>query len=115
MVYRFDRAQAGREDRTDQAGVRGRGFSLFLRCPPQGGGTLRDVCRRASSKLGVPPPARFERIAQVIRWVMTAAREREITLAIDEFQELLHVDPGTFSELQRDWDLLHDQIWPTLM
>ena len=46
---------------------------------------------------------------------MTAARAREITLAIDEFQELLHVDPGTFGELQRDWDFLYDQIRPTLM
>ena len=63
-----------------------------------------------AEKLGVDIPGRFERVSQVIRWVMTLAKSREITLVIDEFQELQRVDAGTFSELQRDWDLLHNEM-----
>ena len=63
-----------------------------------------------AEKLGVDIPGRFERVSQVIRWVMNLAKTREITLVIDEFQELQRVDAGTFSELQRDWDLLHNEI-----
>ena len=86
------------------------GFLYFFVARRKAAELCEMFAEEASSKLGVPPPARFERIAQVIRWVMTMAKEREITLVIDEFQELLRVDPGTFSELQRDWDLLHDKI-----
>ena len=63
-----------------------------------------------AEKLGVDIPGRFERVSQIIRWVMNLAKTREITLVIDEFQELQRVDAGTFSELQRDWDLLHNEM-----
>jgi len=63
-----------------------------------------------ADKLGMTLPARFERVADVIKFVMELARTRPITLVIDEFQELRRVEPGAFADLQRDWDLLHDRI-----
>lgn len=63
-----------------------------------------------TDKLGLALPAKFERIADVIKFVMELAKTRHITLVIDEFQELARVEPGAFADLQRDWDLLHDQI-----
>lgn len=61
-------------------------------------------------KLGVPIPGRFARVADVFKFVMELAKEREITLVIDEFQDLARIDGGAYSSLQRDWDLLHDNI-----
>ena len=61
-------------------------------------------------KLGVAVPGRSARVSDLITFVMTLAKDRPITLVIDEFQELARIDPGAFSCLQRDWDLLHDQM-----
>ena len=57
-------------------------------------------------KLGVPAPGRFAHVADVIGYVMKLAKDRPITLVIDEFQELNRIDRGACSSLQRDWDLL---------
>lgn len=61
-------------------------------------------------KLGVMIPGKVSRVSDLITYVMNLAKDRPITLVIDEFQELSRVDPGVYSCLQRDWDLLHDKI-----
>lgn len=66
--------------------------------------------REIAEKLGVAISAKFERIADIVKFVMELAKTRHITLVIDEFQELQRVEPSAFADLQRDWDLLHDQI-----
>lgn len=63
-----------------------------------------------SDKLGMSLSAKFERISDVVKFVLELAKTRHITLVIDEFQELNRVEPSFFADLQRDWDLLHDKI-----
>lgn len=63
-----------------------------------------------SAKLEVAVPGRFTRVCDVFRYVMELAKEREITLVIDEFQELGRIDSGAYSSLQRDWDIYHDKM-----
>jgi len=62
------------------------------------------------AKLGVVLPGRVTHLSDLITFVMNLAKDRPITLVIDEFQELARIDPGAFSCLQRDWDLLHDKM-----
>lgn len=66
--------------------------------------------KEIADKLGVALPGRVERVCDLVRFVMNLAKDRPITLVIDEFQELARIDSGAFSSLQRDWDLLHDDI-----
>ena len=65
-----------------------------------------NFAQEIEEKLGVPVPGRFYRVADVFTFAMKLARDRPITLIVDEFQELARVDPGAFSSLQRDWDVL---------
>jgi hypothetical protein len=62
--------------------------------------------REIEEKLDVPIPGKFSRVSDVVTFVMRLAKDRPITLVIDEFQELSRVDPGAYSSLQRDWDML---------
>lgn len=66
--------------------------------------------KEIADKLGVAIPGKVGRICDLIQFVMNLAKERQITLVIDEFQELARIDAGAFSSLQRDWDLLHNDI-----
>ena len=61
-------------------------------------------------KLGVPSPGRFAHVSDVIAYVMKLAKDRPITLIVDEFQELGRIDGGAYSSLQRDWDLLKNEM-----
>lgn len=62
--------------------------------------------REIEEKLNVPIPGAFSRVSDVVTFVMRIAKDRPITLVIDEFQELSRVDPGAYSSLQRDWDMM---------
>ncbi len=55
-------------------------------------------------KLGIPIPGIFTRVSDILAFLLKIAETRHFTLVIDEFQELLRIDPGAFSSLQRDWD-----------
>ena len=62
--------------------------------------------REIEEKLNVPIPGTFSRVSDVVTFVMRIAKDRPVTLVIDEFQELSRVDPGAYSSLQRDWDMM---------
>ena len=62
--------------------------------------------REIEEKLDVPIPGAFSRVSDVVSFVMRLAKDRPVTLVIDEFQELSRVDPGAYSSLQRDWDMM---------
>lgn len=62
--------------------------------------------REIEEKLNVPIPGKFSRVSDIVTFVMRLAKDRPITLVIDEFQELSRVDPGAYSSLQRDWDMM---------
>ena len=66
--------------------------------------------REIEEKLNVPIPGAFSRVSDVVTFVMRIAKDRPITLVIDEFQELSRVDPGAYSSLQRDWDMMKDDM-----
>ena len=66
--------------------------------------------KEIADKLGVVIPGRVGRVCDLVKFVMNLAEDRPITLVIDEFQELARIDAGAFSSLQRDWDLLHNDI-----
>lgn len=66
--------------------------------------------REIEEKLNVPIPGKFSSVSDVVTFVMRLAKDRPITLVIDEFQELSRVDPGAYSSLQRDWDMMKDDM-----
>ncbi len=66
--------------------------------------------REIEEKLNVPIPGAFSRVSDVVSFVMRLSKDRPITLVIDEFQELSRVDPGAYSSLQRDWDMLNGDM-----
>jgi AAA+ ATPase superfamily predicted ATPase len=86
------------------------GFLYFFVARRSEAELCENYVQEIGEKLNVPIPGRFSRVCEVVRFVMELAKEREITLVIDEFQELHRIDPGAYSSLQRDWDLLHDRI-----
>ena len=47
----------------------------------------------------------FDRLSQVIEFLMFIGKSRPINIAIDECQDLNFIDPTFWSELQRIWDL----------
>ena len=57
-------------------------------------------------KLGIPVPGRFSRVSDILTYVFKLAKTIPITLVLDEFQELVRIDSGVFSTLQRDWDMM---------
>ena len=69
-----------------------------------------NFAREIEEKLDIPIPGTFSRVSDVVTFVMRLAKNRPITLVIDEFQELGRADPGAYSSLQRDWDMLKGEI-----
>ena len=61
----------------------------------------------AENVLDVRLPARTESVSALFAWVMEQSERQHVTLVIDEFQELMRVNSGVFSELAAVWDRLH--------
>lgn len=60
-------------------------------------------------KLDVPVGGSFETFSDVFDFVMRLARDRQVSLVIDEFQEFLRVNPSVYGQMQRIWDLRHEE------
>ena len=86
------------------------GFLYFFVGRRSAAELCENYVQEISVKLGMTLPAKFDRIADVVKFVMEIAKTRHVTLVIDEFQELQRVEPGAFADLQRDWDLMHDKV-----
>ena len=52
---------------------------------------------------------RVTRFADIFEYLMQLAKQRPITLFIDEFQEFLKVNPSVYSDMQKSWDLNKEQ------
>lgn len=65
----------------------------------------QDYVQEIQEKLGVPVLGRPTSISEVFKFVLQMSESRAFTLVIDEFQNFLKVNPGIFSDMQRDWDL----------
>lgn len=68
-----------------------------------------ELVESAEMQLGdrLPPCGHPERLAQFIRVVVQMAKNRPLTLVLDEFQEMDTVNPGFYGELQGIWDSCH--------
>jgi hypothetical protein len=56
-------------------------------------------------KLGMPVLGRVLRFADIFEYIMQWAKQKPITLFIDEFQEFLKVNPSVYSDMQKIWDV----------
>jgi len=73
--------------------------------------TEKELCEsfraEIEDKLGVFLPGEQLRFRDIFKWLMRYSCEHPVTLAIDEFQDFLRVNPAIFSEMQREWDEYH--------
>ena len=61
--------------------------------------------KEMAAKLYLPILGRVIRFADLFEYIMQLAKQRPITLFIDEFQEFLKVNPSVYSDMQRIWDI----------
>ena len=65
--------------------------------------------KEIADKLGVPMLGRVTRFADIFEYLMQLAKERPITLFVDEFQEFLRINPSVYSDMQKSWDIHKEQ------
>lgn len=69
----------------------------------------KDLCAEyvaeIEEKLGIPMLGGTNSFSDILEFVMKLAKEKPITLFIDEFQDFKFVNPSIFSDMQRIWDL----------
>ena len=65
----------------------------------------QDYVREIREKLDAPILGTPRSFSEVFRFVLQLAESRSFTLIIDEFQNILKINPSIFSDIQRDWDL----------
>ena len=68
-------------------------------------GDLQQTVRES----GIDIPGRIERFGDLLRALMLHSVHEPITVMIDEFQNLEHVNPSVFGDIQEVWDLLKDR------
>ncbi|MEX0595862.1 MAG: ATP-binding protein, partial [Candidatus Paceibacterota bacterium] len=64
-----------------------------------------DFQAEIQKKLGVPILGTAISFTSIFEYLFSYAKNKPLTLVIDEFQEFMHVAPSIFSDLQRLWDL----------
>ena len=62
-----------------------------------------------SQKLNIPLLGKPEKFADIFQYVMEIAKQRPLTLVIDEFQDFCRVNGAIFSQMQKIWDLNKSQ------
>lgn len=62
-----------------------------------------DFSAEVRAKLGYVPEG-LRTVTAVMRYLLEQAKTRPLTVAIDEFQEFMNVNPTVFSDLQNLWD-----------
>lgn len=58
-----------------------------------------------SAKFKVPMLGKASRFADIFDYIMQFARQQQVTLFIDEFQEFLRINPSVYSDMQKIWDI----------
>jgi AAA+ ATPase superfamily predicted ATPase len=54
--------------------------------------------------LGIKPHGRINRLIDILRFLFDFAKSESLVIVLDEFQELLQINPGFFSDFQNLWD-----------
>jgi AAA+ ATPase superfamily predicted ATPase len=65
----------------------------------------QDFQEEIQQKLSVPLLGNATSISSILEFLFNYTKNQPLTIIIDEFQELMHVAPSVFSDLQRLWDL----------
>ena len=66
---------------------------------------IAEWLRTISFAFALPFVPQFERLSQVVEYVLYLGKTRPIAIAIDECQDLNCIEPSFWSEVQRIWDL----------
>ena len=64
-----------------------------------------DFAQEITNKLHIPMIGRIDQFAKIFELVMQVAKQQNITLFIDEFQDFKRVNASIYSEMQKIWDL----------
>jgi AAA+ ATPase superfamily predicted ATPase len=65
---------------------------------------------RVEEVYGGRPVGAITRFIDIFRYVIEIARQQQVNLVIDEFQEFLRINPSVYSEMQNHWDANREQI-----
>ncbi len=57
------------------------------------------------NKVSIPVLGKIHSFREVFALVLEAAKQTELTLVIDEFQEFFNIQPSVYSDMQKLWDL----------
>ena len=63
--------------------------------------------KEIATKLGIPTLGQTEHFAEIFEYLMKLSAKMPFTLFIDEFQDFLRVNKSVYSDMQRIWDLYH--------
>ena len=70
---------------------------------------LEDFSESLRECFGWPRPRRFLNFEDALLEVFEVAKQRPITLVLDEFQNFGRVEPSFYGTLQKLWDLHHEK------
>jgi len=104
------RRRIGKTELIDRALNDGRDDYLYLLFGRKSEKALvQELRESAEEQLGdrLPPLGNPERVSQLVRQIFEVARDRPLTVVLDEFQEMDIVNPGFYGELQGIWDRCH--------
>lgn len=66
-------------------------------------------------KTGMPILGKVQKFADIFEFVLKLAKTKSLILFIDEFQDFMRVNPSVYSDMQRLWDLYHNDVQLTLI
>ncbi|MDR0523640.1 MAG: ATP-binding protein [Candidatus Methanoplasma sp.] len=69
---------------------------------------LCEKMQKAAMEAGIEIAGSATRFRDLLKALMISSRSDPITVMIDEFQDLAHVNPAIYGEIQKIWDLYRD-------
>ncbi len=66
--------------------------------------------RHVEETFGVSLIGTITRFIDIFRYVIELAKQRQVNLVIDEFQEFFRINPSVYSEMQNHWDANREQM-----
>ena len=83
--------------------------SVYLFISRKSEGVLCADLQNAIRGSGIDIPGRLETFGDLLRALMIHSAVEPITVMIDEFQNLSHVNPSIYGDIQEVWDLMKDR------
>jgi AAA+ ATPase superfamily predicted ATPase len=71
--------------------------------------------RQIEQTYGQRPIGSITRFIDVFRYVIELAKQQQVNLVIDEFQEFLRINPSVYSEMQNHWDSNRENMMMNLI